>query len=210
MKNRLVKIALLFFFSFMLIASAEAILLPPHRVGGLVTVTGGGTLDDCTAILSSGASESVVDGSYLFNVPIYDPVDNPTGISVGSMVTVSIEKDDLTLALDSFIVEVGGLTPINFTVNIASETIAYVEGDEFITVRAAYENALDGDTIFIKGESCVGIIQENLVFDRPDGPSLEIVGGCDCDFIPSNDLTAISSSLTIVSGTIVVESLVLQ
>ena len=123
MKKNYLLFALLFVFSFMLVASAEAIPLPPHRVAGTVTVSGG-TLDGCTAVLSTGASQSVVGGTYLFNVSIYDADDNPTGIPVGDTVTVSIKKDGSTLDSDSFVVEVGGMDVINFTV--------YIEPDQYV------------------------------------------------------------------------------
>ena len=110
----------LFVFCFVIVASAEAILWPPHRVGGTVTANSG-SLDGCIAVISSGGSESVSDGAYMFNVPIYDADDNPDGTPVGSTVTVSIKKDGETLASESFVVEAGGTTRIDFVVDVGSE-----------------------------------------------------------------------------------------
>ena len=118
MKRKLFFLVWVFIFSFVSVMSAQAILWPPHRVGGTVSVTGGGTLDGCIAVLSSGGSQSVAGGAYMFNVSIYDADDNPTGTPVGTILSVSIKKGGSTLASGSFTVEAGGTTRLNFTVEI--------------------------------------------------------------------------------------------
>ena len=88
---------------------------------------------------------------------------------------------------------------------------ARTEGVDFADIDSAYENAVAGGTIFLKGDACVGEIQETLVFDRSDHPELKLVGGCDCNFVPgSGTTTTLSPCLTIVSGQVTVEAIVLK
>ena len=90
------------------------------------------------------------------------------------------------------------------------ETLARTGGVDFTNIDTAYENVVDGDTIFIKGDACVGAIQETLIFDRSDNPTLKLLGGCDCSFVPDNDSTTLSPSLTIVNGSVIVEAIIIR
>ncbi len=74
------------------------------------------------------------------------------------------------------------------------------------TIQTAYSDATDGQSILMRSI----VFAEGLVLASPSNPSIVLQGGYDCDFGTNTGLTTVQGSLTVSSGAVTIENVVIQ
>jgi hypothetical protein len=109
--------------------------------------------------------------------------------------TLQVNDANATIATKALSITVGG----NMPVRLSGAVITY-----YPTLLAAYNAAATGNTIQIQAL----VLSENLNLNR--AVSVTLRGGYDSGFASITGYTTISGSLTITSGTVTVENVVIQ
>jgi len=206
---------------------AWAVPPQPARVGGTVTVDGtqltqatatgytfsvtklDGTAYDPVAEDTDGLNE---DNWYTIKIPIYVPDDQPGGANPGDTAVIHVYKDAAELGQGHLKVgESESKTQIDLVVNTTPVDI-YVDAAGscgghtpcYTTIQAGLDWAYTGSNIKV----LQGTYNEDLLVDQ--SKNLALLGGWDAAFTSQSSFTVIVGSMTISSGRITVERLVLQ
>ena len=214
---------------FLLSLSVMAWAAPPlpARIGGTVTVDGtqltqatatGYTFEvtklDGTAYVPAAEDTDGLNASnwYIIDIPIYDQNDQPGGAKPGDTAVIHVYKDAAELGQGHLIVgDSGSTTQIDLVVNTTPVDI-YVDAAGscgghtpcYTTVQGGIDWAYTGSAIKV----LQGTYDEDILVDQ--AKNLALLGGWDSTFTTQSAFTVIVGSMTISSGKITVERLILQ
>ena len=214
---------------FLLSLSVMAWAAPPlpTRIGGTVTVDGtqltqatatGYTFEvtklDGTAYVPAAEDTDGLNASnwYIIDIPIYDQNDQPGGAKPGDTALIHVYKDAAEWGQGHLIVgDSGSTTQMDLVVNTTPVDI-YVDAAGscggntpcYATVQGGIDWAYTGSNIKV----LQGTYNEDVLVDQ--AKNLALLGGWDATFTNQSSFTVIVGTMTISSGRITVERLVLQ
>ena len=213
-------------------SGAESAPPLPARIGGTVTVNGTQLTQETdtgyTFVVTKQNGTSYdpaaedTDGLNAYNwynidIPIYDPYSQPGGANPGDTAIIRVYKDNSELTVASpengqlTVGMAGSIIQINLTSTIDATTV-YVDPHGLcgskspccITIQEGIEESGVETTI----NAAEGTYIEDILMNQ--AKDLVLKGGWDSTFTNKSSFTLIKGSMTISSGKVTVENLVLQ